>query len=448
MTGAARRASSSRTDPPSRPRPASAARRPTRRARRARRPLGAALRRAAGRPAGVPVVHLHGGEVTEGALDERVRHAVTKLADQHCVASEDAAAAAAPARRAGRPGPRHRCARPRPARRPARRPTTPTSPSCSAATVARPAGAVHLPPAHRAGRGADVGPWAGEARRARPWRVCGTVVATHPGMDAGSRRGARGADRGREREPARASSSRPSARDYPACSPRPTSSSATQLSGVIEAATLDVPAVDVGDRQRGRLRGDNVVHAAEGEAAVGEALDARPVPGAPGAVRRGGQPLRRRPRGRAGRRRRAGRSGRTARQALRRRRGGHDDRPRPRAGLRLRRRVAAGGHAGHRPARVLMFCSMPDLQKRKRCCLTLYRRCSRSWGPCSRFRSVLGSKNLPRSMLPIAAGGFIYIAGSDLVPELNKEVRLAKSIVQMIAIGAGIGLMLLITLLG
>jgi zinc and cadmium transporter len=51
-------------------------------------------------------------------------------------------------------------------------------------------------------------------------------------------------------------------------------------------------------------------------------------------------------------------------------------------------------------------------------------------------------------MLPIAAGGFIYIAGSDLVPELNKEVRLAKSIVQMIAIGAGIGLMLLITLLG
>ena len=41
---------------------------------------------------GVPVVHLHGGEVTEGALDERVRHAITKLADQHCVASQDAAA--------------------------------------------------------------------------------------------------------------------------------------------------------------------------------------------------------------------------------------------------------------------------------------------------------------------------------------------------------------------
>ena len=41
--------------------------------------------------AGVPVVHLHGGEVTSGAIDERVRHAVTKLADVHCVASQDSA---------------------------------------------------------------------------------------------------------------------------------------------------------------------------------------------------------------------------------------------------------------------------------------------------------------------------------------------------------------------
>jgi zinc and cadmium transporter len=50
-------------------------------------------------------------------------------------------------------------------------------------------------------------------------------------------------------------------------------------------------------------------------------------------------------------------------------------------------------------------------------------------------------------MLPLAAGGFIYIAGSDLVPELNKEVQLSNSVVQMIAIGMGIGSMLLITLL-
>jgi zinc and cadmium transporter len=50
-------------------------------------------------------------------------------------------------------------------------------------------------------------------------------------------------------------------------------------------------------------------------------------------------------------------------------------------------------------------------------------------------------------MLPLAAGGFIYIAGSDLVPELNRESDLGKSIVQLIGIIIGVGLMLLLTLL-
>ena len=51
------------------------------------------------------------------------------------------------------------------------------------------------------------------------------------------------------------------------------------------------------------------------------------------------------------------------------------------------------------------------------------------------------------SMIPLAAGGFVYIAGSDLVPELNKELEPAKSLVQLLAIAAGVGLMLLLTLL-
>ena len=41
-------------------------------------------------PFNVPLVHLHGGEVTEGAVDDRIRHAVTKLAHLHCVSSERA----------------------------------------------------------------------------------------------------------------------------------------------------------------------------------------------------------------------------------------------------------------------------------------------------------------------------------------------------------------------
>lgn len=37
----------------------------------------------------VPVLHLHGGEVTEGALDDSMRHAITKMSHVHCVAIEE-----------------------------------------------------------------------------------------------------------------------------------------------------------------------------------------------------------------------------------------------------------------------------------------------------------------------------------------------------------------------
>lgn len=37
----------------------------------------------------IPVAHIHGGEVTVGAIDDAVRHAVTKLSHLHFVATED-----------------------------------------------------------------------------------------------------------------------------------------------------------------------------------------------------------------------------------------------------------------------------------------------------------------------------------------------------------------------
>ena len=39
-------------------------------------------------PFALPVAHLHGGEVTEGAIDEQIRHAITKLAHLHFPAAE------------------------------------------------------------------------------------------------------------------------------------------------------------------------------------------------------------------------------------------------------------------------------------------------------------------------------------------------------------------------
>ncbi|MEN9493443.1 MAG: hypothetical protein RJA63_3892, partial [Pseudomonadota bacterium] len=36
----------------------------------------------------IPVAHLHGGETTEGAIDESIRHAITKMAHLHFTATE------------------------------------------------------------------------------------------------------------------------------------------------------------------------------------------------------------------------------------------------------------------------------------------------------------------------------------------------------------------------
>ena len=50
-------------------------------------------------------------------------------------------------------------------------------------------------------------------------------------------------------------------------------------------------------------------------------------------------------------------------------------------------------------------------------------------------------ENFSSVLLPIAAGGFIYIAASDLVPELHKEPNLKKTTLAIITFIFGIILM-------
>ena len=50
-------------------------------------------------------------------------------------------------------------------------------------------------------------------------------------------------------------------------------------------------------------------------------------------------------------------------------------------------------------------------------------------------------------MIPLTAGGFIYIAGSDLIPELHREREVLGSIAQFAMLVAAIGLMFLLLLL-
>ena len=120
--------------------------------------------------AGVPLVHLHGGEVTEGAIDDRIRHAVTKLADLHCVSTE---AAAARLRQLGEP---------------AERMFVTGAPSLDRVAAVRPAGDATLerhprPPGAPSLRPRDLSPADGRrarGRRGRP-RPCWPRSPRRPG---------------------------------------------------------------------------------------------------------------------------------------------------------------------------------------------------------------------------------------------------------------------------
>jgi zinc transporter ZupT len=50
-------------------------------------------------------------------------------------------------------------------------------------------------------------------------------------------------------------------------------------------------------------------------------------------------------------------------------------------------------------------------------------------------------------VLPFAAGGFVYIAAADLIPELQKNKVVKQSIFQFISIALGVVLMLALALL-
>ena len=56
-------------------------------------------------------------------------------------------------------------------------------------------------------------------------------------------------------------------------------------------------------------------------------------------------------------------------------------------------------------------------------------------------------ENIQFIIIPISVGGFIYLAGSNLIPELHKEVGLVKSILQFIALLAGVFVMALLLLI-
>ncbi len=47
-------------------------------------------------------------------------------------------------------------------------------------------------------------------------------------------------------------------------------------------------------------------------------------------------------------------------------------------------------------------------------------------------------------VIPLVIGGFLYIAGADLIPEMHKDVKPLNSLLQLISLLAGIGIMFLL----
>lgn len=84
-------------------------------------------------------------------------------------------------------------------------------------------------------------------------------------------------------------------------------------------------------------------------------------------------------------------------------------------------------HAGLTPRRALVFNFLTALTAVAGAVITLL------------LEDAVGG--VVRPMLALSAGAFIYIAGSDLIPELHKQTALRVSILQFVGVAAGFGVM-------
>jgi UDP-hydrolysing UDP-N-acetyl-D-glucosamine 2-epimerase len=215
----------------------------------------------------VPLVHLHGGEQTGGAFDDAFRHAITKLAHLHLVSHEEHAARVralgedpSAIRVVGAPGLDN-----------AVRADLPDSAQLEARLgieLRPPVIAVTVHPVTLDRDPAAVVAPVLAAMDAVP----ATYVVTLPNVDPGSepiRRALLSAVAGRSDRVALPALGE---RDYWGLLRIADAALGNSSSALIEAPAVDLPAVDVGDRQLGRRREANVIHAGEGTGEVVAAL--------------------------------------------------------------------------------------------------------------------------------------------------------------------------------
>ncbi len=224
----------------------------------------------------IPVAHVAGGDTSEGAVDESIRHAITKMAHVHFVTNEQSARRvrqmgedAQRVHVVGSPGLDHLCRRPLLDRE-----------SLEVALAAQLGRRNLLVTFHPVTLEVDDGRWQFRELLAAMDRLSHDIVLwfTRPNADSGGRAFAEMLDDWVATRPDRT-------HVYPSLGQQRYLSLMAQAdavvgnssSGLYEAPSFGVPTVNVGDRQRGRLAAASVVHCEPYceaiHAAILEALD-------------------------------------------------------------------------------------------------------------------------------------------------------------------------------
>jgi UDP-hydrolysing UDP-N-acetyl-D-glucosamine 2-epimerase len=226
-------------------------------------------------PFALPVAHIHGGEVTDGAMDNQIRHAISKLAHLHFVS------APVHAEHLGRmdeePWRIHMVGAPGLDRLRGR-------PGVSRDELAR---RLDLPAA---------GPWIlvtfhpvtleleDTARHVEELAAAleaapGTLVVTYPNADPAGRTIIAALEAFARRSPRVRLQSTLGEDVYLALLEHADAMVGNSSSGLIEAPSFGLPSVNIGNRQRGRLRGANVIDVGYGREEIGRGLRAALAPG-------------------------------------------------------------------------------------------------------------------------------------------------------------------------
>ena len=224
---------------------------------------------------GIPVAHLHGGEVTEGAVDESIRHAVSKMASLHFVSAEPyrqrlIRMGEDPARVivVGAPGLDHFNRTPLPSRE--------ALMSSVGLDAGRPFLLVTYHPATRGGASpADAVNQLLDALDQFPGQQ---ILMTKANADAGGRTINAELERRAASRPGWALVASLGTPRYLAAVTHASALVGNSSSALIEAPAVNTPTVNIGPRQQGRLRAASVLDCAEQSDAIAAAIHTVLVP--------------------------------------------------------------------------------------------------------------------------------------------------------------------------